>query len=70
VQKPSKEADASTVKSPSGDANQQQIPVDKAVAEVQKQDDAGPRSEPSKTTSRGFQKSKGGSTLFSENSGF
>jgi hypothetical protein len=32
--------------------------------------DDNPRPEPMKTTSRGFNKSKGGSTLFSENSGY
>jgi hypothetical protein len=51
------------------------VPVDKTdpsklVSETIKQDNAGPRAEPMKTTSRGFQKSKGGSTLFAENSGF
>jgi hypothetical protein len=46
------------------------VAENKNVAEAIKQENAAPRAEPMKTTSRGFQKSKGGSTLFSENANF
>jgi hypothetical protein len=69
---PASKSGASTTKksdetSAAGAVEQPQV---KIVQDPKTPEDKGPRAEPIKTTSRGFNKSKGGSTLFGENSGY
>jgi len=66
VQEHKSDATSTTTKH-SGDEQQ---PALKVIADTIAQDASGPHAEPMKITSRGFNKSKGGSTLFSENSGY